>query len=113
MKNFAFVFLIACGSGPAPRAPSPAGPVTLGDWCHTAGDKMCATLGGRCGGGDAMADGCREQFAPSCLAGRDANAASGKSGPDLDHCLHTLDTVPCSGIADPAQLAPCTLTAAQ
>ena len=85
----------------------PTRPVTIGEWCTGAARVFCGELGGRCASGDAAA--CEQGFVPSCVSGRDAAAASGRTQGDLDACAGHLQAVGCTELVNPAQLVPCQL----
>jgi hypothetical protein len=81
--------------------------VSIGEACHSIGDKLCSTLGERCGGGFDVTAQCQRAFLPRCLEGHDETAPSKMRGPELDACLAHFDTVPCEHLADPSQFGAC------
>jgi hypothetical protein len=89
-------FLFACASAPR-RSPTDA--VPIGEWCQQVGDAFCKAMADRCFGGmSSVADGCRDTFKPSCLAGRAEDGASGRTGGDLDRCVASMRPLTCEGL---------------
>jgi hypothetical protein len=86
----------ACASVPKHAS---SDPVPVGEWCDQVGAAFCKATADRCFNGmNGVADGCRDTFKPSCLAGRAADGPSGRTGADLDHCVAALKPLTCEGL---------------
>jgi hypothetical protein len=106
---FATLLLGACGATQHPQA---SGPVPLDAWCRELGATYCSAIADRCLGGMAgAADGCRDSFLSSCLAGRAPATPSGRDHGELSQCVARVRGLTCEGLgaamADPAFAAAC------
>jgi hypothetical protein len=88
--------VVACASAPR-RSPTEA--VPIGEWCQQVGNAFCGAMADRCFGCmNGVADGCRDTFRPSCLAGRAESGPSGRTGADLDRCIAAIRPLTCEGL---------------
>ena len=94
---FVVFTIAACAASPKHVG---SDPVTIGDWCGDVGRKFCDTMVSRCMRNLAgFADGCRESFVPSCVAGRGEAEPAGRTYDELHACLQHVDGLSCEGLA--------------
>lgn len=74
-------------------------PISLGDWCKTVSSKVCDLTAKACFNGmSGVADGCKDTAIPGCLAGRDPQMPSGRTGADLNACMAKLAPLTCQAL---------------
>lgn len=86
------------------RQPQPVMPnqyVTLQTWCGSLGRSYCR----RCMAAE-MAE-CMDHFVPSCIAGRDPNLVTDRSGAELMQCGSAIDQAACPYITPTSLPPPC------
>jgi hypothetical protein len=99
---------MACSAGAA-RSPTPPGPVDVGTWCGNVTERACQVAHDRCAVQMDTLTSCTHAARPACVGQREPTHPSGRSGPDLDRCLTSIDAIDCKHILDPAAYQLCVL----
>lgn len=84
------VGVVACAGAQSGSSADPQGSVSIGDYCERTGEATCTCLANT--GGDSVAKGCLDGFIPSCVAGREASAPSGRTEAQTSVCETALET---------------------
>jgi hypothetical protein len=88
--------LTACATVPKHAGTDP---VTVGAWCDDVGAVNCKAMADRCFGGlSGVAEGCRDSFRTTCLAGRASDTPAGRTYDELRRCTDYVASLSCEGL---------------